>query len=174
MLFETPRLLARRITFDDLDDMHAVYGDVDAMRWVADGKGLDRDGCRWWIDKTLNNYRVRGYGMTALVLRETGKIVGFCGLVHAEGQAVPEIKYALRREYWGHGLASEAACGMLGYGASVLKLREIMATTDLENVASHRVLINAGMREAEIRRNDDGSFTKVFRWRTRDDEVSGS
>lgn len=168
MLFRTPRLDVRRLTADDLDAMHAVYGDAAAMRWVADGRGLDRDGCRRWIEKTLDNYRVRGYGMSALALPATGVVVGFCGLVHPDGQQLPEIKYALRRKFWGRGLASEAARGMLGYGARVFGLREVIATTDPDNAASHRVLEKAGMRAAETRRNDDGSHTKVYVWRAAD------
>ncbi|MGE5336446.1 MAG: GNAT family N-acetyltransferase [Gemmatimonadota bacterium] len=168
MLFETNHLIVRRITADDLDAMCAVYGDVDAMRWVADGTGLGRDGCARWTEKTLRNYATRGYGMSALVLKEGGTVIGFCGLVHADGRIVPEIKYALRREYWGRGLASEAARGMLEYGSRAFGLRKIIATTDPDNLASHRVLIKAGMTDAGVRRNDDGTFTRLFAWHAAD------
>jgi RimJ/RimL family protein N-acetyltransferase len=171
-IYVTPRLRVRHLSVADLDAMHAVYGDVDAMRWVADGHRLDRDGCRRWIDRTLDNYRRRGYGMAALVLRETGSVVGFCGLVHAEDQSLPELKYALRRESWGQGLACEAARGMIAYGARRFAHREIIATTDPANLASHRVLLKAGMRDAGTRRNDDGSLTRLFVWRAADERPS--
>lgn len=143
--------------------MLAVYGDPLVVRYVADGKPLDRALCEQWVEVTLRNYATRGYGMVALTERSTGSIVGFCGLVHPDGQAEPEIKYALRRDCWGKGLATEAAAGLLAY-ARQLGLPAVIATTDPKNEASHRVLLKAGMERSELRSNEDGSFTQLFRW----------
>lgn len=162
-VYRTPRLCARHITASDVDAMVAVYGDPVVVRYVGDRQPLDRARCEQWVEVTLRNYATRGYGMVALVEQSTGAIVGFCGLVHPGGQAEPEIKYALHRDVWGHGFATEAATGMLGY-ARQMGLPEVIATTDPENEASHRVLLKAGMRRAELRSNADGSFTQMFGW----------
>lgn len=162
-VFLTPRLVARRIAASDIDSMLAVYGDPDVVRYVADGKPLDRARCEQWIEITLRNYATRGYGMVALVGQTNSSVIGFCGLVHPAGQAEPEIKYALRRDCWGKGFATEAAIGLLGY-ARRLTLPRVIATTDPENASSHRVLLKAGMGRGELRRNDDGSFTQLFHW----------
>ncbi|MEQ8858192.1 MAG: GNAT family N-acetyltransferase [Pseudomonadales bacterium] len=164
-LYRTRRLIARRLDRDDVDSMHAVYGNAAAMRWVDDGSPLDRGGCARWIDITLNNYARRGYGMVALVERNRGRVVGFCGIVHPGGQAEPEIKYALLESRWGQGFATEAVIGMLDFAANHLGLASMMATTAPENRASHRVLEKAGMIRAELRQEDDGTLTQVFRWR---------
>jgi len=65
--------------------MLAVYGDADAMRWVGDGEPITHEACVKWLEVTENNYRVRGYGMFALVNRKTQEVLGFCGLVHPGG-----------------------------------------------------------------------------------------
>jgi RimJ/RimL family protein N-acetyltransferase len=163
-LFETERLRCRRLEEGDLAAMVAVYGDADAMRWVGDGRPLDEAQCRRWLDVTANNIRQRGYGMATLVAKADGRSVGFCGLVHPGGQAEAEIKYALRRDCWGFGYATEAARGMLRHGAAAHGLKRIIATTAPANTASHRVLLKAGMRRGALRRNDDGSFTQLFEW----------
>lgn len=163
-LFETPRLFARRLVGADAGMMHAVYGDAGNMRWVGDGRPLDRSQCVYWIEVTHRNYATRGYGMLALVARDSGDIVGFGGLVHPGGQPEAEIKYALRPEYHGMGFATEAAAGLLGYGAAVHGIRRVIATVAPGNLASQRVLQKAGMRQGELRRNDDGSFTQFFFW----------
>ncbi|MGM9490785.1 GNAT family N-acetyltransferase [Ideonella sp. YS5] len=163
-IFESKRLHARRIGPADAPAMHRVYGDAGAMRWVGDGQPLDLAQCEHWVEVTLRNYAERGYGMFALASRESGEVIGFCGLVHPGGQREVELKYALRRESWGRGLASEAAAAMLGYAGSVLGIRRVIATTAPDNVASHRVLLKAGMRRGELRANDDGSFTQLFAW----------
>ena len=112
-IFETSRLLGRHLEPGDLGAMLEVYGDADAMRWVGDGQPLEESQCARWLEVTENNYRLRGYGMSTLVERASGEVVGFCGLVHPGGQSEAEIKYALKRRYWGLGLATEAARAML-------------------------------------------------------------
>ena len=164
VIFETPRLVARRIDRSDAAAMHKVYGDAGAMRWVGDGKPLDLSQCEQWIEVTHRNYVTRGYGMFALVSRESNSVVGFCGLVHPGGQAEAEIKYALSREFWGQGFASEAAAAMLASARSVFGLQRVVATTAPENVASHRVLLKAGMQRGPLKLSEDGSLTQWFVW----------
>jgi len=119
VIFETPRLIGRHLVASDANDMFAVYGDAGAMRWVGDGEPLDRDRCVRWIDVTHRNYESRGYGMTALIDRATRDMVGFCGLVHPNGQVEAELKYALRRACWGRGLdgRGERDAGLCRVGA---------------------------------------------------------
>lgn len=164
-LFETERVLVRQLTVNDAKAMYSVYGDAEAMRWVGDGEPLDLAGCHQWVQVTHHNYARRGYGMSALVLRETSVVFGFCGIVHPGGQETPEIKYALQSAYWGRGLATEVVKGMLVYGAHTFQLHEIIATTAPENFASQQVLRKAGLVFAYDRHEEDGSIIKVFVWR---------
>lgn len=165
-VFETPRLLARRIEEGDVDALQAVYGDADAMRWVGDGQALSREGCEAWVGVSQRNYATRGYGMFALLARsDPAEVIGFAGLVHPGGQVEAEIKYALRRAHWGRGLASEAAAALLSHGAQAHGLQRIIATVDPENIASQSVLLKAGLQRGELRRDaQDGSLTQLFVW----------
>jgi RimJ/RimL family protein N-acetyltransferase len=165
LLFDTARLQVRRLEDADLDALTAVYGDAQAMRWVGEGRPLDRARCEEWLAVTRRNVSTRGYGMCAVVERASGTVIGFCGLVHPGGQAEAELKYALRREHWGRGYATEAAAALLAHGAAAHGLCRVVATAAPENLASHRVLLKAGMRRGERVRNDDGSFTQRFEWR---------
>ena len=163
-LFHTERLQVRPLHDVDLDALCAVYGDADAMRWVGDAQPLSRERCIEWLAVTRRNYATRGYGMATLLLRDSAEVVGFCGLVHPGGQLEAEIKYALRREFWNQGYATEAARGMLDYGARAFGLRRVIATAAPANVASHRVLLKAGLTRFDTRSNHDGSDTELFAW----------
>jgi RimJ/RimL family protein N-acetyltransferase len=163
--FRTERLLVRRWRDSDLPALLAVYGDAEAMRWVGDGRAITREECVQWLGVTRMNYEKRGYGMFALEELSSPGAIGFCGIVHPGGQPEPEVKYALLRSHWGRGLATEAVSGLIAYGASHYNLAFIIATTAPQNVASHRVLLKAGMRRAELRANDDGTHTQLFHWR---------
>lgn len=168
ILFETTRLAARPLQPADLPALLDVYGDADAMRWVGEGRAITTEECIAWLEVTAANYQRHGYGMCALVERESGTVVGFCGLVHPGGQPEAEIKYAFRRSCWGRGFATEAARALLAWGAARHGLRRVIATTAPENTASHRVLTKAGMRAAGLRQNDDGSRTQLFAWEADD------
>lgn len=134
-LFETQRLVVRRITAEDLEPMYSVYSDADAMRFVGEGTPITREACVRWVGVTLANYEARGYGMSAIALKQGLPIIGFCGLVHPSGQTTPEIKYALSREQWGQGYATETVSAMLGYGMKTLGLARIIATIHADNGA---------------------------------------
>src|SRR5690606_35032210 len=143
-VFTTQRLRARRWRDSDLEPLLVVYGDVDAMRWVGDGSPLPPDGAEKWLEITKANYVKRGYGMFALEDAMSGSVIGFIGIVHPGGQSEAEVKYALAREHWGQGLATEALRGAVAYAASTYGLTHIIATTAPENIASHRVLLKSG------------------------------
>jgi ribosomal-protein-alanine N-acetyltransferase len=163
-IFDTPRLRARRIGSADVDALHAVYGDADAMRWVGDGVAITLQQCRQWVEVTQRNYAARGYGMFAVEQKPAGNVIGFCGLVHPSGQTEAELKYAYLRETWGQGIATEAAAALLHYGHAAHGINHVIATAAPANAASHRVLLKAGMRRGTLRANDDGSFTQLFAW----------
>jgi RimJ/RimL family protein N-acetyltransferase len=164
-VLETPRLRARRIVSADVEAMLSVYGDPEVVRWVGNGEPFDRALCERWVEITHADYAKRGYGMFALVERQSGDVIGFGGLVHLYSQTEAEIKYALHRSRWGHGFATEVAAALLAYGATQFGLPDVIATTAPENEASHRVLLRAGMRRGALRRDDGGTFTQLFTWR---------
>lgn len=163
-MLETARLIVRRIEASDAAAMHAVYGDAEAMRWVGDGRPIEYSECERWIGVTQRNYVTRGYGMFAVLERQSADVIGFVGLVHPGGQVETEIKYALLRGFWGRGLATEVVTALLGHGASAFGLSHVIATTFPENTASHRVLLKAGMQPCGLRPNEDGTSTQLFAW----------
>ena len=163
VVFQTKRLLCRGIASADARAMLRVYGDAYAMRWVGDGSVLNLNQCQEWILITQRNYVAKGYGMFALECRQSGAIIGFCGIVHPDGHPTAEIKYALNRANWGKGLATEAVKALLET-APRLGLRQVIATASPENLPSHAVLQKAGMKRGDLVMNDDGSKTQLFGW----------
>ena len=163
-VFETQRMRCRRWVDADFEPLLAVYSDPEAMRWVGDGKPISQEECEAWFQVTEANYAKRGYGMFALEETSSGRVIGFCGLVHPGGQELPEVKYAFLRSHWGQGLASEAIPGLLTYGNQYHSLLQIIATVALGNLASQRVLAKSGMRLSHRRTNEDYSVTLVFTW----------
>jgi len=142
--------------------MHAIYGDLETVRYVGDAELLSKESCLEWVEITDRNFERRGYGMVAFVDRASGEIVGCGGIVHPGQQEEPEVKYAFRRDQWGKGYASEAVIALVGYARGHWGVSRIIATAHPENSPSHRVLAKGGFTHAQDRVNEDGSITQVW------------
>ena len=159
---ETDRLRIRPLRDEDLDELHEVCGDPELMRYVGDGRPLSREQTGRWIEKSQANYREHGFGCAAVVARDGGRFLGYCGLVYGHGGAEVEIIYALKREFWGGGLASEAARAVLEYGFRECGLSRIVATVDPSNTASVRIVEKLGMTHREDRLDEHGLPEAVY------------
>lgn len=163
-VFETARMAVRRWRDSDLPDLMAVYGDAEAMKWVGDGQPITENECLEWLVVTQRNYAMRGYGMFAVEFKSEPGVIGFCGIVHPDGQEEAEVKYAYLRRFWGRGIATEILRGLIGYGVSAHGITRLIATTAPENSASQAVLTKAGMSRGELRQDEDGEFTQLFEY----------
>lgn len=161
-VLETERLIVRRLEADDLDSFSELCGSPDVMKYVGDGLPLSREQVREWIEKSQENYAAHGFGCFAVVLKEGGRFIGYCGLINPVGGAEAEIIYALEKSYWGRGLAGETAGAMLDYGLGRCSLRRIVATIDPENRASVRIVEKLGMKYRLTRLDEHGLPEMVY------------
>ena len=83
-----------------------------------------------------------------------GRVIGTVNLEIDPETLSAMIGYALGRQWWGHGFASEAALAVISWGFEVLGLVRIWASTDARHVRSQRVLEKLGMRREAIRVGD--------------------
>jgi ribosomal-protein-alanine N-acetyltransferase len=141
---ETERLRFRPFRASDLDDLAALYGDPEVMRFLGDGQPRDREQTRERLDRMVGHWRAHGFGVWALFARGGG-FVGRCGVAYRHHPSEAELVYALARAAWGQGLATEAARAALTYALAVVGLPRVVAFARAENVASRRVLEKAGM-----------------------------
>lgn len=142
---ETSRLRLRMFRPDDLDAMCAITSDPEVMRYIGYGHTLSCEETRENLAKIVAGFRRRGYGRWALELKETGDLVGYCGLSLGEEEAGVELAYMLARAAWGCGLAIEAGRACLRYGFERLGLQSIAGLTLHDNRRSRGVLERLGM-----------------------------
>jgi ribosomal-protein-alanine N-acetyltransferase len=140
----TARLTVRELTVADLDGLAAVYGDPAVLWWEP--APYSRDQTRAALERTLARYRDDGIGEYAMVLRESGELIGVCGPVYRDidGRRLPELGWDLRSDHWGHGYATEAARAVLTHAASV-GLERVYSLIDPGNARSRGVALRLGM-----------------------------
>lgn len=169
VIFETERLLVRHLEPDDVDNLYAITGDAELMRYVGDSEPLSRELNVKWIEVSINNYATKGYGCSAVIDKRDGAFIGFCGLVRSEFAEPPddaELIYSLKKAYWGQGLATEVAGAMLAYGLGKCGLKRIIATIDPANSASIRVAEKIGFYYVRTEWDADGLPTHVYELKT--------
>ncbi len=161
MIIETGRLMIRKITWHDLDDLYRICGDPELMKYVGDGHPLSREQTQKWIEVTLNNYASKGFGMYGVIYKETGAFIGYCGLVFSTDVNDHELIYALSKAVWGRGLATEIATGLVEFAFSSLDMKHLYASIDPENSASERILLRTGFTEV-FRKNDEHGLETTY------------
>jgi ribosomal-protein-alanine N-acetyltransferase len=94
----------------------------------------------------IEHQEKHGFSLWAVVEKESGDLVGDCGLIYVGGRG-PEIElaYHLARDRWGRGYVTEAAAACVDYGLGELDLEEIIALTDPGHFVSRRVMEKIGM-----------------------------
>ena len=99
MTIETERLLLREYTFEDFHSLYEILSDPETMAHYP--KPYDENGVRRWIQWNLENYAKYGFGLWAVVLKETGKMIGDCGITmqNIDGELLPEIGYHIPKSY---------------------------------------------------------------------------
>lgn len=148
---QTPRLTLREMSASDLDDMAALLGDPEVMRYYPRPK--TREEALGWIRWNERLYQTFGFGLWLMRLAGTDRFVGDCGLTvqHVEGEAEVEVGYRVRSDLWCRGLATEAASACRDYATAVLGLDRLVAIVDPRNRPSQRVAEKIGMTvEREI------------------------
>jgi len=171
-LFETERLHVRRLEMGDAEGMHSIYGDALSMEFVGDGLPLPIEACRHWVEVTDRNFKRRGYGMVGAIEKSTGELIACAGIVHPSQQEEPEIKYAIRRDKWGLGFATELVTALVSFAQSSLAKTWLMATVNPAHIRSQSVLTKAGFRRGADRVNEDGSLTQVWTIQLGDESLS--
>ena len=110
---DTERLVLRQFEERDLDAYAAMSADAEVMRYIGQGGPIGRDAAWGQLAFFLGHWALRGYGMWALELRASGRLIGRAGFINPEGWPGLELGWLLARDAWGCGYAAEACAAAL-------------------------------------------------------------
>jgi ribosomal-protein-alanine N-acetyltransferase len=142
---ETERLILRPPCEDDLDELAVLHADPEVTRYLSGGRPRSREEVKEKLHRAVEHWRQHGFGMFALIERADGRFAGHCGVGYFHGMGDAELAYSLARRCWGRGLATEAVAAVLRHAFEVVGLPRVLAVAVLENEASRRVMVKAGM-----------------------------
>jgi RimJ/RimL family protein N-acetyltransferase len=142
-VIETDRLLLRMFRPDDLDELARLFSDPDVLRYVGDGKPVNREETDKALKSIIKHWNTHGFGRWAAVDKNTLEFVGLGGLRSLLG--TPEVVYHLAKAHWGKGVATELARASLRFGFEEHRFERIVAIAKPDNSASIHVMEKIGM-----------------------------
>ncbi len=147
------------MTDSDEDALARILTDPVAM--VAYEGAFTREESRDWLRRQWQRYRDDGFGLWAVVLKETGHMIGQCGITRQriEDREVIEVGYLFERAFWHRGYATEAALASRDWAFRTLPIDELYAKVRVTNAPSMNVAIRLGMTVRQ-------TFTVLYRGHT--------
>ena len=145
MILETERLYLREMDQGDFRSLCRILQDDEAM-YAYEGAFTDGE-VQEWLDRQIARYQAWGFGLWAVILKETNEMIGQCGLTMQpwKNREVLEVGYLFERRYWRRGYATEAARACKKYAFEALGAREVYSIIRDTNFASQRVALRNGM-----------------------------
>ena len=149
MRLETNRLVIRSFSADDAEELFPILVDPEVRRFLPPSPAATLEQFCERIAARIAMEREHGFSLWAVQRRDTGALIGQCGLqlVERTGPDV-EIAYHYGTASWNKGYGTEAAIGVLEHGFRALGLQQIVAFSHPDNIGSWRIMEKARMRYA--------------------------
>ena len=162
MTIETERLFLREMKENDFDALYEVLADADIMQHYP--YTFDESRVRNWIQRNIERYRIFGFGLWAVCLKETGKMIGDCGLTMQliGGEIKPEIGYHIRSDKQRNGYAKEAAIAVRDWTFNNTPFQIVYSYMKYTNEPSVKTAISYGCKQVDEYKDDENEITKVF------------
>ena len=170
VFLETQRLVLRRFTMADVDNLVSLDADPDVMHFVTGGIPTARDEIENEILPGFLDYyeQFEGYGFWAAIEKATGEFLGWFHFRPREeaGPDEAELGYRLRKSAWGKGYATEGSRALISKGFTDFGVQRVVAETMVVHVASRRVMEKAGLTLVRTSTSPGRTRSRATSWAT--------
>ena len=168
MRLETERLILRPMEEGDAPALFTIMNDPDVTHNLLLPHPFPEDQVLAWITKRREAWEKRVLFAAAIILKETGELIGTCSLTDVSWDHLrAKLIYWLGKPYWGRGYMTEAAGRMMKFGFEELGLERISVGCFARSKASARVIEKLGFKYEGCLRHEflkDGEFQDELRF----------
>lgn len=145
VVFETDRLVLRRLTLEDAPFILRLLNEPSFLQHIGD-RGVRNlaDAKQYLLSGPIASYDRHGFGLFLVELKENPTPIGICGLLKRDALDDVDLGFAFVPESWSKGYAFESATATLAYAHDAQHLKRIVAITSPDNVASINLLVKLG------------------------------
>lgn len=161
-ILQTDRLLLRPLQPGDAELHFRMLNSPAIMEHL--GGPMELDVIAQKHAKAMDLYKREGFSFLFVIERETGELVGHCGLKrvdheNAKNEGDFEIGWIIRDDRWRRGYAMEAVTAVLEWAFQTHDAPLVVALTSGRNQASWRLMEKLGMERREDLDFDDPRFS---------------
>jgi ribosomal-protein-alanine N-acetyltransferase len=145
-MLTSERLEFRKIKKNDFKELHEIFSDEEAMRFI--GKVKTEKETLDWMTGAIKSYKTNKYGPWAVLLKNTNDFLGYCGLYlqkDIDGRDEIELLYGFKKKYWNKGYATESTKTIYNTMKNKYKLNRVISLIEIGNDKSERVVQKLGM-----------------------------
>ncbi len=149
----TPRLLLRKMTMKDAQDIFAYSQDPEVARHVLWDAQKSLNEAKDYIRYMRKRYFYNQPSSWGIIYQKTGRLIGTIGYMdYDENNSTVEVGYSLSRHYWNQGLMTEALQKVIEVSFEELEIHRIEAQHEIDNPSSGRVMEKCGMKKEGVLR----------------------
>lgn len=162
MILETERLILQEMDPNDFEALYDVLADSDIMEHYP--YTFDEARVRNRISRNMERYQKDGFGLWAVILKETGEMIGDCGITmqNIHGTMLPEVGYHIRADQQRKGYASEASAACIRLAFENFDFPAVYSYMKDTNIPSQRTAMKNGMRFVAEYEDPDNTYTRVY------------
>lgn len=159
---ETERLYLRELTHEDFDALYKVLADSDIMQHYP--YTFDESRVQNWINRSIERYKIFGFGLWAVCLKNTGEMIGDCGITMQmiNNQIKPEIGYHLRKDIQHKGFAKEASLAVRDWTFINTPFNTVYSYMKKDNLGSAAVAVSYGCKKLDEFIDSENETTVVY------------
>lgn len=148
IITETARLIIREFNLDDAQAVYNFNAPEEVNRYTGDAGMCEsiEDATNIIKNIWLKEYAKYGFARWAVVLKETGAVIGFCGFKNETRIDAVDIGYRFHPDYWGKGFATESNQACIDYARANMNFDTVFGEVMPENVGSSHVLKKLGFK----------------------------
>lgn len=145
IILETDRLVLRELSLLDKENLSLILQDKDVM--YAYEHAFSDSEVDTWLNNQLRRYKDDGFGLWAVILKDTNEFIGQCGLTvqNIGEKEVVEVGYLFKKAHWHKGYATESAIACKNYAFNTLDIDEVYSIIRDNNMPSINVAKRNGM-----------------------------
>ena len=145
-IIKSNRLIIREFVNEDAENLYRLESDPRVIEYIPGSKLLSLNECKQEIKKYIKDYKTSDLGSWPIILKSTNEFIGIAGFRYLSNLKKTEIGMKILPSFWGNGYSTEAGNVLIHYGLTQLKLNEIIAMTDPNNIKSIKSLESLGMK----------------------------
>ena len=166
----TDRLILREFTTSDASFIFELLNSEDWLRYIGDRNiKTISDAENYLTEGPIKSYKLRGFGLYAVCLKETGLPIGMCGLLKREFLDYPDVGFAFLPRFFGNGYGSEMVMATLKWGFNTLAIDKIQAIVAPGNQVSIALLHKLGFAYEKKVQMPEGDEILILYTLTSDD-----